>query len=68
MNTVFTLLFLQALLGAFDNLWHHELQAKLPQRISARRELALHAAREAIYGIVFIGLAWCQWRRGNSRR
>jgi uncharacterized protein (TIGR01777 family) len=62
MNTIFFLLSVQAILGAFDNLWHHELQAKLPQRISARYELALHAAREAIYGVVFIGLAWFEWR------
>lgn len=51
-------------MGAFDNLWHHEWQAKLPQRHSARYELALHAAREAIYGVVFIGLAWWQWQGG----
>jgi hypothetical protein len=62
MNTLFTLLSVQAVMGAFDNLWHHELQAKLPQRLSARRELALHAVREAIYGVVFIGLAWWQWQ------
>lgn len=62
MNTIFFLLSIQAVMGAFDNLWHHELQAKLPQRISARYELALHAAREAIYGVVFIGLAWFEWR------
>ncbi|MDM0113571.1 TIGR01777 family oxidoreductase [Variovorax sp. J22R133] len=62
MSLVFTLLSVQALLGAFDNLWHHELAARLPQRVSARRELALHAAREAIYGIVFIGLSWFEWR------
>ncbi len=62
MNTIFILLSVQAVMGAFDNLWHHELQARLAQRISARYELALHAAREAIYGIVFIGLAWFEWR------
>ncbi len=62
MTAVFFLLSVQALMGAFDNLWHHELEAKLPQRVSARRELALHAAREAIYGVVFIGLAWFEWR------
>lgn len=64
MTTVFILLSVQALLGAFDNLWHHELEARLPQRISARHELTLHAAREAIYGIVFIGLGWFEWRGG----
>jgi uncharacterized protein (TIGR01777 family) len=62
MNAVFILLSVQAVMGAFDNLWHHELEAKLPQRLSARYELALHAAREAIYGVVFIGLAWFEWR------
>ncbi|NUT15118.1 MAG: TIGR01777 family protein [Cupriavidus sp.] len=62
MNTVFVLLSLQAMMGAFDNLWHHELQARLPSRISARHELRLHAAREAIYGVVFIGLGWFEWR------
>jgi uncharacterized protein (TIGR01777 family) len=61
MNTaLFTVMTVQALLGAFDNLWHHEWAAHLPHRISARRELALHAAREAIYGLLFLGLAW--WR------
>lgn len=62
MNVFYSLLLAQALLGAFDNLWHHELGARLPQRASARRELALHAAREAIYGSLFIGLAWLEWR------
>lgn len=61
MSIIFTLLTFQALLGAFDNLWHHELQAALPQRAGARRELALHAAREAIYAVLFIGLAWAAW-------
>src|ERR1700748_2737464 len=61
MNAVFVILAVQALLGGFDNLLHHELHARLPQRASARRELALHAAREAIYGVVFLGLAWTEW-------
>ena len=61
MNAVFAILSIQALLGAFDNLWHHELEAKLPQRISARYELVLHAAREAIYAVLFLGLAWVRW-------
>jgi uncharacterized protein (TIGR01777 family) len=63
MNTlIFIVLTVQALLGAFDNLWHHELQAKLPQRLSARRELALHAAREAMYGVLFLVVAWVEVR------
>ena len=61
MNAVFVILAVQAALGGFDNLWHHELHARLPQRASARHELALHAAREGLYGIVFLGLAWAEW-------
>ena len=61
MNAVFVILAFQAALGGFDNLWHHELHAKLPQRAAARHELALHAAREAIYAVVFVGLAWFEW-------
>ncbi|HEX7686763.1 MAG TPA: NAD-dependent epimerase/dehydratase family protein, partial [Burkholderiaceae bacterium] len=61
MTAVLIILAVQALLGAFDNFWHHELQARLPQRASARRELALHAAREAIYAVVFLGLGWFEW-------
>ena len=62
MTAVFAILSLQALAGAFDNLWHHELEARLPQRISARYELLLHAVREAIYGVLFLGLAWLRWQ------
>ncbi|HSW06715.1 TIGR01777 family oxidoreductase [Aquabacterium sp.] len=61
MSTVLTLLSVQALLGALDNFWHHELQARLPQCTGARRELALHALREAMYGVLFFGLAWWRW-------
>ena len=59
---IFLVLAAQALLGAFDSFWHHELEARLPQRLGARRELALHAAREAIYAIVFIAVAWLECR------
>jgi uncharacterized protein (TIGR01777 family) len=61
MNAVFIVLSVQAVLGAFDNLWHHELRARLPQRVSARHELALHSARECIYGLLYLGLAWFEW-------
>lgn len=58
MTAVMIILLVQGVLGGADNLIHHELQAKLPARRSARRELALHAAREAIYGVIFLALAW----------
>ena len=62
MTGVLMIVSLQALLGGFDNLWHHELQARLPQRTGARHELLLHALREAVYALIFIGLAWWQWQ------
>ena len=62
MITALSILVGQGLLGALDNLIHHELQARLPGRVSARWELTLHAAREAIYGLVFLALAWTEWR------
>lgn len=62
MHLVFAVMSFQALVGAFDNFWHHELEAKLPQRKSARYELRLHSAREAIYGLLFAGFAWVQWQ------
>ncbi len=61
MITALSILVGQGLLGALDNLIHHELQAKLPARVSARWELTLHAAREAIYGLLFLALAWAEW-------
>ena len=56
------LLVLQGLLGAIDTLYNHELIAKLAQRPEARRELALHAAREAVYAALFLGFAWFAWQ------
>lgn len=54
------LLTLQTLLGALDNVLHHELTERLPSKPSARRELALHSAREAIYGVLFLVFAWIE--------
>jgi len=61
MHILDAILIFQALLGAFDNLWHHEWAARLPQQRGARRELTLHAIREALYGALFLGLAWWSW-------
>ncbi len=62
LNAAFAILSIQAVMGAFDNFWHHELEAKLPSTVSARYELLLHAAREGIYAALFAGLAWAEWR------
>ncbi|HWE44470.1 MAG TPA: TIGR01777 family oxidoreductase [Caulobacteraceae bacterium] len=54
MTLVLILLLIQGALGALDTIWHHELEVALPSNPGARKELALHAARSNIYGVVFI--------------
>ncbi len=61
MTLVFALLTVQVVLGGFDNLWHHEITERLPQKPWARPELALHTARELLYAVIFAGLAWLEW-------
>lgn len=61
MTTVLILLTIQGLVGAFDNLWHHEITEKLPTRPSARGELALHTIREFLYAATFLAIAWATW-------
>ena len=51
------LLIAQAILGALDTLYHHELTVALPYRHSARLELSIHALRSCFYGILFLGIA-----------
>ena len=58
MDLLLTLLIVQALLGAFDTIYHHELTAALPAHASARNELKVHALRSVLYGAIFAGLAW----------
>ena len=61
MTTVLYLLLVQVLLGGLDNFLHHEFTERLRARPEARCELALHAAREAIYAVIFVGIAWFEW-------
>ncbi|AKU22725.1 TIGR01777 family oxidoreductase [Massilia sp. NR 4-1] len=56
------LMALQGCLGAFDTLYHHELSEALPQRVTARLELSIHAARSLIYSLLFTGLAFWTWQ------
>ena len=58
--TMMSLLTLQILFGALDNILHHEITERLPSKPSARKELALHSAREAIYGCLFLIFAWIE--------
>lgn len=55
-----TLIALQIALGSFDMLFHHEVTERLAWRRTQRRELQLHAARNLIYGGLFLCLAWLQ--------
>jgi uncharacterized protein (TIGR01777 family) len=61
MSLVLALLTIQIALGAFDNLWHHEITERLPAKRAARAELATHALRELCYGLLFGALAWWSW-------
>ncbi len=38
MLLVLSLLVFQGVMGAFDNLWHHEITEALPSKPSARKE------------------------------
>ncbi len=62
MTAVLAMLTIQCALGGFDNLWHHEITEKLPQRPAARRELALHTVREFLYALIFTTIAWTRWQ------
>ena len=53
-------LVLLALMGAFDTIVYHELVARLPSNLAARRELQLHASRDFVYAVLFGSLAWLQ--------
>ena len=61
MDIVLTMFCIQGVVGAFDNLWHHQLTERLHTRPAARTELTLHTVREFLYGIIFLGLAWLTW-------
>lgn len=64
MTATLWLLAVQGGLGAFDTLYFHEWRGRLPARPGVRSELALHAGRSVIYGIVFCSLPWMAWTGG----
>ena len=55
---LWTLVSLQIAMGAFDTLYHHEFTERLAWRATAHNELKLHAVRNALYGALFLTLAW----------
>ena len=61
MNTAIWLLFVQALLGAFDTLYYHEYRLRLPHGHAAGTELRLHAARDFAYAVIIGTLGFLTW-------
>ena len=61
MTVAIWLLFVQALLGAFDTLYYHEYRLRLPHGQGTRTELRLHAARDFAYAIIIGTLGFVTW-------
>lgn len=56
------LLLVQGVLGAIDTLWYHERVYALPLRApQTSPELRLHAARDFVYGVLFLTLPFAMW-------
>lgn len=62
MTPALVVLLILGAMGAFDTLVFHEWIGRLPSNARARRELALHAARDAVYAFLFATLAWLEPR------
>ena len=62
MTSALVLLAVLGALGGFDTVYFHEWRARLPaQRGGMLTELRLHAARDAVYAVVFTSLPWLAW-------
>lgn len=61
MELFLKLLVVQALMGAYDTLYHHELTVALPRCPTAGLELRIHAVRAWLYALLFAGLSWYEW-------
>jgi uncharacterized protein (TIGR01777 family) len=59
---LWSLIVLQAAMGAFDIAYHHELTERLAWRPSQRRELSLHAVRNLVCAVVFTAFGWFEPR------
>ena len=60
MTTALWVLLLLGAMGAFDTLVFHEWVGRLPADPRAVAELRLHAARDAVYAVLFATLAWLE--------
>jgi uncharacterized protein len=55
------LLVIQGAIGAFDVLYNHEWDARLPTKPAAAKELGIHGVRAVLYAVLFAGIAWFNW-------
>jgi uncharacterized protein (TIGR01777 family) len=58
--TLWTVVFLQVAMGAFDTLYHHELTERLAWRPAQAGELRLHGVRNLAYAVIFVALGWTE--------
>ena len=63
-NWVLALLIAQGVLGAIDTIYHHEITVALPRCPGAKQELAIHAIRALLYGVVFASIAHIEFHGG----
>jgi len=61
MNIALWFLLAHGIIGAFDTVYYHEWRARLPAGgREAAPELALHAGRDFLYGVLFCTLPWIE--------
>jgi uncharacterized protein (TIGR01777 family) len=61
-DTLWILIGVQMLLGAFDTFFHHEGTERLAWRPTQRTELRLHGVRNLAYALLFLLLGWAEPR------
>lgn len=61
MAAFIVVLMLHGVLAGIDVVLNHELLARLPRHAGAAMEQTLHALREAVFAVLFAGLAWLEW-------
>jgi uncharacterized protein (TIGR01777 family) len=59
-GSLWTAIFVQMAMGAFDTLYHHEATERLAWRPGQRTELRLHGVRNLVYALLFAALGWCE--------
>jgi uncharacterized protein (TIGR01777 family) len=63
-DLLWTFVFVQMLMGAFDTVYHHEATERLAWRPGQQVELTLHGVRNLLYAVLFAVLGWSEPRGG----